>query len=173
MAPIESTRPPVPDGRYDRAMKFHHLKLLALDIYGLAEFYREALGCETVMEPTEIDDPGVGRAIGSPGSRILLTFLRLPAYEAAGPLLEIYTFGGKEDRERWPFRPGQAHLSFQVEDLDAAAELFTDSGGDFLGQIAEWSPPGGGARVRFVYLRDPEGNLVDLAARAKSVVETS
>jgi hypothetical protein len=38
------------------------------------------------------------------------------------------------------------------------------AGGNRLGEVAEREGPSG-ATARFVYMRDPEGNIIDLCAR--------
>jgi catechol 2,3-dioxygenase-like lactoylglutathione lyase family enzyme len=145
-------------------VQFHQTKFLARDIDALASFYEEALGCETVVPVQKIDDEEVARGIGVPGADVTLTILRLPGRGPHGPVLELYSLSGG-DQATWAHEPGQGQIAFEVEDLDRAVAEFKDAGGAELGEIVEWEAPSG-SRARFVYLRDPEGNIVDLFARA-------
>lgn len=145
-------------------MQFHQTKFLARDIEGLTSFYEEVLGCETVVPIQKIDDGEVARGIGAPGADVTLSILRLPGRGPHGPVLELYSLEGG-DQTTWAHEPGQGQIAFEVEDLETAVAEFREHGGAELGEIVEWEAPSG-SRARFVYLRDPEGNIVDLFARA-------
>lgn len=72
-----------------------------------------------------------------------------------------------EDQSRWPYQPGQGHLAFQVDDVGQAAQRVVDGGGSYLGEIVTWRAPSGNPAC-FVFMRDPEGNVIDLWARGES-----
>ena len=151
-------------------MRFDQVKIFARDVRSLAAFYRDALECELLQPVRDFADDGLGRAFGAPGRRIRLGFLGLPGSEG-GPILELYEFP-EWDATDWPYRPGQGHLAFGVDDVEEAAKRVVDEGGSYLGEIATWTAPSGNLAT-FVCMRDPEGNLVDLWTRAKPGDRTS
>ena len=60
-----------------------------------------------------------------------------------------------------PDTPGFAHIAFLVEDVAALAAEVLDAGGTAVGELASRDVPGVG-RLVFQYLRDPEGNMIEL-----------
>lgn len=147
-----------------RHVRFDQVKILARDPEALAAFYREALGCETVVPLQELEDDAVARATGVPDADMKLTVLRLPGRGEHGPVLELYSVSGPRPDD-WHYQPGQGQLAFEVEDLEAAMGRVGGAGGSKLGDLVEWEGPSG-ARARFVYMRDPEGNIIDLWQKA-------
>jgi len=145
-------------------MRFDQVKIFAGDVHSLAAFYQEALDCDLLEPVADFDDEQLGRAVGAPGKRIRLGFLSLPGREE-GPILELYEFPDS-DEPHWPFQPGQGHLAFEVDDVQEAADRVIEEGGSYLGEIASWRAPSGNLST-FVFMRDPEGNLVDLWARGE------
>lgn len=136
------------------------MKFLARDPQALADFYEQALGCETVVPLLNVDGDAVARAVGVPGADIALTVLRLPGRGEHGPVLELYSVSG-DLPEDWHYQPGQGQLAFEVDDLESAMGRVGGAGGNKLGDVVEWQAPSG-ATARFVYMRDPEGNIIDL-----------
>lgn len=144
-------------------MRFDQVKFLARDAGALASFYEEALGCETVVPPQDVDD-AMSRAVGVPDAVVKLTVLRLPGRGEHGPVLELYSVNGDRPPD-WHYQPGQGQLAFEVEDLEQAMGRVGGAGGQKLGDLVEWESPSG-ARARFVYMQDPEGNIIDLWSKA-------
>jgi catechol 2,3-dioxygenase-like lactoylglutathione lyase family enzyme len=58
-------------------------------------------------------------------------------------------------------RPGYAHIAFQVADVAAARDEVLAAGGKEYGQLVSVPVPGAGV-VTFVYVTDPEGNIIEL-----------
>lgn len=144
-------------------MRFDQVKFLARDAGALASFYEEALGCEIVVPPQDVDD-AMSRAVGVPDAVVKLTVLRLPGRGEHGPVLELYSVNGDRPPD-WHYQPGQGQLAFEVEDLEQAMGRVGGAGGQKLGDLVEWESPSG-ARARFVYMQDPEGNIIDLWSKA-------
>ena len=145
-------------------MRFDQVKILARDVHSLAAFYQDALDCELLMPVSDFDDEQLGRAVGAPGKRIRLGFLRLPG-RGEGPILELYEFPDSDEPE-WPFQPGQGHLAFEVDDVGRSATRVVQEGGSYVGEISTWRAPSGNLST-FVFMRDPEGNVVDLWTRGE------
>jgi catechol 2,3-dioxygenase-like lactoylglutathione lyase family enzyme len=146
-------------------VRFDRAKFIARDVEALAGFYEEALDCETVVPTRDITDGVVARAVGVPGADLKLTVLRLPGRGEHGPVLEIYSVSGGEPVPDWHYVPGQGQLAFEVEDLESSIRRVIAAGGSSLGEVVRWQAPSG-AEARFVYLRDPEDNIIDLWTKA-------
>lgn len=145
-------------------MRFDQVKILAHDLEALVSFYIEALDCVVVV-PEQSTDRAVARGVGVPDAEVRLGVLRLPGRGDHGPVLELYSVEG-EVPDGWDYLPGQSQLAFEVTDLEKAIGRVVSAGGSKLGEVVEWEAPSG-AVARFVYLRDPEGNIVDLWSRVE------
>jgi len=58
-------------------------------------------------------------------------------------------------------RPGLAHIAFQVGDVEAARQEVLAAGGHDFGQLVSTAVAGAGS-VTFVYVTDPENNVIEL-----------
>jgi glyoxylase I family protein len=144
-------------------VRFDQVKILARDLEPLLRFYQEALGCELVIPPL-VTENVVSRGVGVPGATVTLsTLCGSPVAETVGRCSSCTQWRGQVPDD-WDFRPGNGQLAFQVDDLEAAIGKVVAAGGSQLGEVVEWQGPSG-ATARFVYLRDPEGNIVDLYSR--------
>jgi catechol 2,3-dioxygenase-like lactoylglutathione lyase family enzyme len=144
-------------------VRFDHVKFAARDIDRLIDFYREAFGCSVLLEPFVSGDEALIRAIGAePGSGWRMAVLELPGDNRGR--LELYTVTG-QGASAWPFAAGQGQISIEVADVAAAAERVAAAGGSKLGEVSDWRGPSGRV-ARLVFMRDPEGNLVDVYGAA-------
>jgi glyoxylase I family protein len=144
------------------SVRFDQVKFLCSDLEGLAAFYQEALDCDVVV-PALVTDEAVARGVGVPDATITLSTLRLPGRGDRGPVLELYSVEGVAPDE-WDYRPGSGQIALEVDDLELAIGRVIAAGGGRLGEVVEWEGPSG-ATARFVYMRDPEGNIIDLYTR--------
>ena len=132
-------------------MQFVQTKIAASDPESLATFYVEALQCSIRRQLTALGD-GARNGVGASEGEIQILVLGLPGIEE-GPDLELITGTGRD--------PGSAMLTFYVEDVASAADRVIGAGGAFRGEITEFEAPNG-ATFRFVFMTDPEGNVIDL-----------
>ena len=144
-------------------MRFDQVKLVSSDVAALAAFYTEALGCCLLFGPATLVDADLTRGIGAPPGPVTLAMLGFADHQTGSPILEIYSIDGDEAVD-WPFRPGQGHLAFEVDDVHVSVEHLLDAGATMLGDVVDWRGPSG-SLGRFAYLRDPEGNIVDVWGR--------
>jgi predicted enzyme related to lactoylglutathione lyase len=59
---------------------------------------------------------------------------------------------------------GRGHIAFEVKDVNATRENVIAAGGSALGTIETVTVPGAGV-ITWTYVRDPEGNIIELQRR--------
>jgi glyoxylase I family protein len=140
-----------PDGRRQVTVTLDHAGLSVADLEASAAFYRRALGFEREVA---FELPG--------GIRGLM--LKLPG----GGRLELFEHPSS-DGGLTPESPlaalatrGYGHFAVGTPDIDAVWARALEAGG-----VEKVSPrPSPEPGVRFAFLADPEGNLVELVERA-------
>lgn len=143
--------------------RYVHSNLVALDWRRIAAFYVEVFGCRPSGPERDLQGPWVDRLTALPGARITGVHLLLPGHGEEGPTLEIFAYapaaaaGGPAPVSR----PGLGHLAFQVEDVEAALAEVLARGGSAVGEVIHRDYPALG-RLTAVYVRDPEGNAIEL-----------
>ena len=139
-----------------------HTNLVARDWRRLAAFYQAVFGCTPLPPGRDLSGPEFDRATGIAGVHIRGVHLRLPGTGPDGPTLEVFEYDppGPES-EKAIHRPGLAHLAFAVADVDAAVEAVLAAGGGAYGPAVS-VPVAGAGVVRFAYLTDPEGNVIEV-----------
>jgi lactoylglutathione lyase len=128
----------------------NHVGLCVGDLDRSRDFYTEVLGF-TVDRELTVPDQAAGYLL-SVDAPVGLTAL----YLGRGPFtLELLHFDrpGNPVADERPFnQPGLTHLSFSVDDLDAAVAMVPELGGEVVTLI-----PGAAAIIR-----DPDGQLLEL-----------
>lgn len=142
----------------ERVAGIHHVGITVRDIERSLGFYRDLLGLAVVgVSGTE----DVGHVVGVSGARA--RFADLDA--GSGQLLELVEYRtGTDGAPRPANAVGSSHLSLRVRDLEAVLTALAAAGTAPLGETATLS--GGvweGCTV--VYLRDPDGMIVELIER--------
>lgn len=120
-------------------------------------FYRDGLGFREVARLV-FTDPGTQRLLGLPGAKLEAVYLRRD-----GTTLELLHFpspGTHLLREPRPMnRVGLTHLSFLVDDLDAALERLRALGARVLD---ETRLGGDAAGPKAIFVTDPDGTRIEL-----------
>lgn len=145
-------------------VRYGHTNLIARDWRALASFYKRVFGCVPVPPERNYSGPDLEAGTGVKGTTLQGVHLRLPGLGPDGPTLEIYSYSVTADEVRPEVnRPGFAHIAFAVPDVAGARAEVIREGGEAVGEIVtlRTSP---GARVTWCYVRDPEGNIVELQA---------
>jgi len=142
--------------------RYVHTNLIARDWRKLARFYEGVFGCTPVPPERDLAGQWLEDGTGVPGAHIHGVHLRLPGYGTDGPTLEIFQYNHEKERpETAVNRPGFGHIAFAVDDVEAARDAVVAAGGGTVGQVVSLEVPGAGT-VTFVYLTDPEGNIIEL-----------
>jgi predicted enzyme related to lactoylglutathione lyase len=142
--------------------RFVHTNLIAQDWRRLADFYERVFGCTPVPPERNLAGQWLENATRVPRAEIHGMHLRLPGYGDQGPTLEIFQYNPQRERQEAAVnRPGFAHIAFAVDDVQAARDAVIAEGGKSLGELVSVDIPGAGV-VAFVYVTDPEGNIIEL-----------
>ena len=93
--------------------------------------------------------------------------MRFPGYGEDGPTLEIFNYNFMPQTKAITSNtPGFSHIAFSVDDVKKTAELAFNNGAKKLGDYTEKEIPNVGT-VIFWYIRDPEGNIVEIQSWKK------
>ncbi len=142
--------------------KYAHTNLIARDWRKLAQFYEKVLGCIPLPPERDYGGPNLEAATALPGAILRGMHLQLPGYGKGGPTLEIFEYlPGETSQKPQINRPGFAHIAFAVEDVKTARDEFLTAGGSRYGDLTIFETSKG-EQVEMIYLRDPEGNIVEL-----------
>jgi predicted enzyme related to lactoylglutathione lyase len=142
--------------------KFAHVNLIAKDWKQLVTFYQEVLDCQPIPPKRDLSGKWLDQATGIEDTQIDGIHLRLPGYGKDGPTFEIFQYRtAPEHPTVQPNTPGFSHIAFAVDDVAATAEAILQAGGSAVGVLTEREIPGAGV-VTFQYLRDPEGNIIEI-----------
>ena len=143
-------------------VKYVHTNLIARDWKRLADFYTRVFGCILIPPERDLVGQWLDDATSVSHAHIRGAHLRLPGYGDAGPTLEIFQYDSELTKPSTAVnRPGFGHLAFAVDDVDAMRDAVIAAGGRDVGKIVTVEIPGAG-KIRFVYVADPEGNVIEL-----------
>ena len=142
--------------------RYGHTNLVADDWRALSRFYQDLFGCIPVPPERDFKGPDLDRGTGIPGAELRGEHLRLPGHGPEGPTLEIFNYKIlKEKPEAAVNRPGFGHIAFVVDDVPTAREAVLAAGGQAIGEVVTLTNALG-KRLTWVYVTDPEGNILEL-----------
>lgn len=144
------------------SVRYVHTNIIARDWRALASFYIRLFDCKPVPPERDLSGAWLDAATGIEDAHITGIHLRLPGHGETGPTLEIFAYDAMpEHPEMAANTPGFAHIAFLVDDVEAVSKAVVDAGGEAVGGLAMRDVPGVG-RLTFRYLRDPEGNMLEV-----------
>ena len=143
-------------------MRFAHTNIVAKDWKHLSEFYIKVFGCVKKLPERSLSGDWLDQATGLRNARLAGIHLLLPGHGTSGPTLEIFTY---EDMCESDFAmansTGYSHIAFEVEDIESTLKFALNNGAELLGRVTEKSIENVGT-IKFVYFRDPEGNIIEI-----------
>lgn len=131
------------------AVRFHHVSLSVADITAQEAWYGSAFGLVHVDERLEMPEAGVRTVVLSDAAGLRVEFVQRPGSSPAAPAdpfaaTAVQTF---------------THLALQVQDLEAEFARLT---GECAAVPVSPPAPGVTEGMRYAYIADPEGNLLEL-----------
>ncbi len=139
----------------------HHVAVSTPDLDRLVAFYTDVVGFEPVMNTEWSERPLVDRMIGLDGSAARQVMLK-----AGNAYLELFEYSAPTPRPNTPDRPpsdhGYTHICLDVTDIDAEHARLSANGMTFHSTPPTVEEMGGVERLRAIYGRDPDGNIVEL-----------
>lgn len=147
--------------------KYGHTNLIARDWRRLARFYEEQFGCIPVPPERDFKGKDLERGTTIVGAELRGAHLRLPGHGAEGPTLEIFSYNILTEKPPGVAvnRPGFGHIAFVVDDVPSALEAVLAAGGHSVGETVTLTTATG-SKVTWVYVTDPEGNVIELQSWA-------
>jgi catechol 2,3-dioxygenase-like lactoylglutathione lyase family enzyme len=129
-------------------IRFNHVSISVADLDAQVAWYQRALGFAERVEQYELPEPPVRTAVlqAAPGIRIELI--------ERGGSGRTGEYSDPLDMAR---SQGYRHWAVDVDDLDAAYAWLLDAGATEV-----WPPADAVAPARFAYVKDLEGNLIEL-----------
>lgn len=144
------------------ASRYVHTNLIARDWRQLSQFYVDVFGCSPVPPERHYRGGDLERGTGVQDSELHGIHLRLPGYSQQGPTLEIYTYTRLQESSRPEVnRPGFGHIAFEVPNVSEARDAIVNGGGSSIGEVVTLQTSTG-SNVTWCYVRDPEGNIIEL-----------
>lgn len=130
----------------------HHFGVTVSDLDRAVEFYRDVLDLE-VLARFSVGGDAFATGVGIDGASA--DFAHLDAGDAR---LELVSYAPEGDArgDAQLNQPGATHIGLSVEDLDAVYAAVSEE----VAPVSEPQTTESGTRIMFV--RDPEGNLLEL-----------
>jgi len=151
----------------NKIMRYAHTNITARDWKKLSDFYINVFACTVKPPERKLSGDWLDQATGLVKAELEGVHLLLPGYGANGPTLEIFSY--KDTRECEPVMAnytGLTHIAFEVEDVEKKFQEALKNGAAKLGEVTEKIVDGIGV-LKFVYLRDPEGNIIEIQSWEK------
>ena len=143
---------------------YRHTNIVARDWRKLSQFYETLFDCVRVPPERDLAGSWLEKGTGVVGAELSGVQLRLPGHGDTGPTLEIFQYS--ENEEKLPpaaNREGICHLAFEVDNVAEAMEEVLANGGHKVGEVTSFDVEGIGT-ISFVYIADPEGNMIEIQA---------
>lgn len=151
--------------------KYVHTNLVACDWRRLALFYQETFGCVPLPPERNLSGPDYERGIGVPQARAQGIHLLLPGWGSTGPTLEIFQYAAPAPgTAAVVHRPGLGHIAFAVASVGEARSQVLAAGGSGVGEVIS-TRIDPGMVVTWCYVRDPEGNIIELQSLSQDAPE--
>lgn len=136
--------------------RFHHISVSVADLDAQRAWYAGALGLTRVEETLELPDAGIRTAVVANTAGLRVEFTQRAG---SAPLTHPDPYAATATQT-------YAHLALEVPDLDAAFARLTDG---FGAQPVSAPAPGATEGMRYAYVHDPEGNLIELIGLTAAV----
>lgn len=143
--------------------RMDHVGVIVGDLDAAIAFF-VALGLEAAGDPMTVAGPLVDRIIGLEGAESRVAFVRTPDGNGRLELIEYRSpsYAGEHDPRTPAHAPGLRHLTFAVDDIEAALDRVRPLGAELVGEVVNYED-----MYLLCYLRGPEGIIVELAEKVE------
>jgi catechol 2,3-dioxygenase-like lactoylglutathione lyase family enzyme len=136
-----------------------HVGIVVDDLEAATAFFVE-LGLKLQGEGT-VEGGWVDNVVGLEGVRAEIAMVETPDGHARLELVKFHAPSVRGGDGHAPANtPGIRHLTFAVDDIDAALATVRSRGGELVGEVENYEDI-----YRLCYVRGPEGIIVELAER--------
>ena len=136
-----------------------HIGIVVEDLPAATEFFVQ-LGLELLGEG-EVEGDWAGRMIGLEGVHAEIAMLRTPDGQAELELSKFLSPASPAgDRHAPSNAPGIRHISFIVDDVNAAVDGLRERGTELVGELENYNDT-----YLLCYVRGPEGIIVELVEK--------
>lgn len=148
-------------------MRFAHTNIASKDWERLSEFYINVFECRIKPPERNLSGDWLDQATGLKKAKLKGVHLLLPGHGDNGPTLEIFTYEDmSQSEEIMANHTGFTHIAFEVEDVNSTLDKALENGAELLGTIVE-KPIENVGILKFVYFRDPDGNIIEIQSWGK------
>lgn len=143
-------------------MRFSHTNIVSKNWKSLSNFYIKVFHCKIKPPERKLSGAWLDQATGLKEADLEGVHLLLPGHGNDGPTLEIFTYKHMHDCDPMMANySGITHLAFEVHDVDQTLDKAIKCGAHMLGKVTQKQIAEVGD-LKFVYFRDPEGNIVEI-----------
>ena len=137
--------------------RMDHVGIVVDDLAAATAFFLE-LGLELQGEAS-VEGGWVDRVVGLEGVRAEIAMMETPDGHGRVELAKFHAPSGPGgDRQAPANAPGIRHVTFAVDDIDAAVAGLRAHGGELVGEVERYKDS-----YLLCYVRGPEGIIVELA----------
>ncbi len=139
--------------------RMDHVGIVVDDLANAIDFFVD-LGLELQGKGT-VEGREVDRIVGLEGVRSDFAMMQTPDGHGRLELIKFQSPPSQGDDPHAPANTtGLRHITFAVDDIDAAVALLQARGAELLGEVVSY-----GNSYRLCYIRGPEGIIVELAEK--------
>lgn len=141
--------------------KLRHIAIIVTNMKEMINFYTNTLGF-TLQHEMDIESEDFAKGVGVPGAKAKMTHLVIPDSDI---VIELFEFANKIEPDKnmsIANYPGYRHIAFEVNNIEEIYEKLKGEGVEFISEIICIKEPPSTAGFKFVYFKDPEGNLIEL-----------
>jgi catechol 2,3-dioxygenase-like lactoylglutathione lyase family enzyme len=143
-------------------IQYGHTNIITDNWQQLAQFYINVFGCKPFGKERDLKGEWLNKGTAIENANIKGIHLSLPGYGDNAPTLEIFQYTENLDKPSTVAnRKGFGHIAFKVDDVAAYTQKVLENGGSMVGEIVNGTVEGEGD-ISFVYVTDPDGNMIEL-----------
>ncbi|HBD92575.1 MAG: hypothetical protein A2015_08455 [Spirochaetes bacterium GWF1_31_7] len=147
--------------------RFVHINIVTENVDRLVVFYQKVFGCKKIGSDRDLKGKWFDEATSIPNAHVQGCHLLMPGYDENGPTIEVFSYKTPyTGNNKLINASGFSHIAFIVDNVDLALDEIIAFGGSRLGETVSTEINGIG-NIKFVYAKDPDGNIIELQSWKK------